>query len=236
MNVFRHISTFRARRAASHEIDPEDVFLDSENISNFDMNQMQGQLERPLGKHVFYIALLFSIALMGLFSYRLFALQIVEGDAYRERADNNHLRKIPLFALRGTISDRNGELLAWNSTTDTVGTSSASATPSNNDIPKRVYIKDSGFSHLLGYVSYPKRDQSGVFWQDEYIGKDGVEKQYQEALAGVRGERLIEVTARHAIEAENVVVYPSHGENVVLTIDAGVQKKLHETIRSLTHE
>lgn len=230
MNLFHLLSTRRARKAASHEIDPEDVFLDSQNLSQFDVDQMEGHLERPLGKHVFYGALLISILFVVGFSYRLFSMQIMNGDVYREKADSNHLKKIPLFALRGTIADRNGELLAWNST---VYGSSTEAQSTTNDIPKRIYTSSKGFAHLLGYVSYPKRDQSGVFWQDEYLGKDGVERQYQNELAGVRGERIVEVTARQDIEAENVVVYPTHGENLVLTIDKGVQEKLYEGISEL---
>jgi penicillin-binding protein 2 len=230
MNLFHLLSTRRARKAASHEIDPEDVFLDSQNLSQFDVDQMEGHLERPLGKHVFYGALLISILFVAGFSYRLFSMQIVNGDVYREKAENNHLKKIPLFALRGTIADRNGELLAWNST---VYGSSTEELVRSDDIPKRIYTSSKGFSHLLGYVSYPKRDQSGVFWQDEYLGKDGVEKQYQNELAGVRGERIVEVTAHQDIEAENVIVYPTHGENLVLTIDKGVQEKLYEGIADL---
>ncbi len=233
MNVFHLLSTRRARKAASHEIDPEDVFLDSQNISALNLDQMEGHLERPLGKHIFYFAILATVLLVGGFSYRLFAMQVIEGDFYKEKADNNHLKKLPLFALRGTIADRNGEILAWNTTTD-VSTSSTDGAPKKiDDIPKRAYTSTPGFAHLLGYVSYPKRDQSGVFWQEEYLGKDGVEKQYQTELSGVQGERIIEVTALREIEAANVVVYPTHGENIVLSIDKDVQAKLHESMTSL---
>lgn len=232
MNVFRHLSTRRARQAASYEIDPEHVFLDSENLSSLDVSQMQGHLERPLGKHIFYFALFATILLIGGFSYRLFAMQVINVDVYQEKADNNHLKKIPLFALRGTISDRKGELLAWNTQPGSVGTSTLEA-KTIDDIPKRVYTETKGFAHLLGYVSYPKKDQSGVFWQDEYIGKTGIEKQYQTELSGVKGERIIEVTALREVEAQNVVVYPSHGENVVLTVDKDVQAKLQESMASL---
>jgi penicillin-binding protein 2 len=165
-------------------------------------------------------------------------MQVILADDYKEKADNNSLKRLPLFALRGTIADRNGELLAWNSLY-TNGTSTGTSTDekvtqkSADDIPKRVYTETSGFSNLLGYVSYPKRDQSGVFWQDDYIGKDGVEKQYQVELAGVKGERIIEVTATREIAAQNVVVYPTHGENVVLTIDKNVQAKLYERMEAL---
>lgn len=236
MNVFHRLSTLRARRAVSHEINPEDVFIDSQNLSRLNTDQLEGQLERPLGKHIFYIALCLSILLVAGFSYRLFAMQVLAGDDYREKADNNRLKQIPLFALRGTISDRKGELLAWNSLYDNDASSSTEPKKVNDDIPRRIYTKDGGFAHLLGYVSYPKRDQSGVFWQDEYVGKDGVEKQYQENLAGVKGERIIEVTATHQVEAQNVVVYPTHGENLMLTVDKGVQAKLYERIEALAHK
>jgi penicillin-binding protein 2 len=230
MNVFRHLSTRRARKAASHEIDPEDVFLDSENLSSFNTDQLEGQLEKPLGRHIFYVAgMIIFFAVTGL-TYRLFSMQIIEGGSYREKADKNHLKSTPLFALRGTITDRHGKLLAWNSLIDEAG----SSTP--NGIPKRLYIDTPGFAHVLGYVSYPKRDQSGVFWQSEYIGKDGVEKQYQESLQGIHGERIIAINALHQIEAENVVIYPVHGENLKLTIDKDVQAKLYESIEVLAHK
>jgi penicillin-binding protein 2 len=227
MNLFRHTSTRRARVAASYEISPEDVFLDSQNVSNMDLNQMEGQLERPLGRHVFYITVAFTVLAICAFAGRLFAMQIVNGKEYADKADKNHLKSTPIFALRGTVSDRNGTLLAWNtSATSTDGTSTT-------EIPMRSYIETPGFSHLLGYVSYPKKDSSGVFWQEAYIGKDGVEKQYQSVLQGVPGERVIAVNAHQEVEAENVTVDPTHGENIKLTIDAGVQAKLYERIHAL---
>lgn len=235
--MFRHISTIRARKAASHEIDPEDVFLDSQNLSSMNIDQMEGHFERPLEKHVFYVVVIGIFILITSFSYRLFAMQIVKGDAYAEKADNNHLKKIPLFALRGTISDRNGELLAWNTLGNYIYKDSAAGSSTEkvsiDDIPMRVYTQEEGFSHLLGYVSYPKRDQSGVFWQDEYIGKDGVEKEYQNLLQGVSGERVIAINALHQVEAQNVIVYPTHGANLTLTIDKGVQAKLYESMENL---
>lgn len=225
MNLFHRTFTRKARIAASHEISPEDVFLDSENISKLNLNQMEGHLERPLSKYVFYVSILFIFLLIGGFGARLFAMQIVEGKAYKEKADRNHLKSTPIFALRGTISDRNGTLLAWN----TLGTST-------KEVPERTYTSTLGFSHLLGYVSYPKKDSSGIFWQEEYIGKDGIERQYQTLLQGVPGERVIAINARQEVEAENVTVDPTHGENIRLSIDAGVQAKLQERIKTLAQE
>lgn len=182
-------------------------------------------MEKPLSKYVFYVSVLFIFLLIGGFSARLFAMQIVEGKSYKEKADRNHLKSTPIFALRGTISDRNGNLLAWN----TLGTST-------KEIPERTYISTAGFSHILGYVSYPKKDSSGIFWQEEYIGKDGIEKQYQTLLQGVAGERVIAINAHQEVEAENVTVDPTHGQNIRLSIDLGVQAKLQERIKALAQD
>lgn len=236
MNVFRLLSTRRARQAASHEIDPEDVFLDSQNLSSLNLDQLEGQLERPIGSNIFYSSIIIIFFILSAFTYRLFSMQIVEGQIYVDKANRNHLKSIPLFALRGTISDRKGELLAWNTLGNYVIGSDGSEKISVDDIPKRVYTDSLGFSHLLGYVSYPKKDQSGVFWQDEYLGKDGVEKQYQSILQGVKGERIIAVDALHNIENQNVIVYPTHGENLTLTVDKGVQSKLYERMEALAHK
>jgi penicillin-binding protein 2 len=222
MNVFRHLSTRRARQAASREIDPEDVFLDSQNLSSFNVDQMEGHLKRPIELKAHYLFLGVLLLLFIGVGVRLFDMQIVNALSYQEKADRNHLRTTPIFAHRGTISDRTGELLAWNSSQDIL-----------HEVPERIYTNDSGFSHVLGYVSYPKKDSSGVFWQDAYIGKDGVEKQYQDRLAGVRGERVIAVNALHEVEAENVTIAPVNGENLTLTIDKGVQAKLYERIEAL---
>ena len=32
------------------EIDPDEIFLDSKNLPNFDMNQLEGTIERPIPK------------------------------------------------------------------------------------------------------------------------------------------------------------------------------------------
>lgn len=224
MSLSHRISEYRARRATKHSIDPEDVFLDSSNLSAMDIHQMEGQIEKPLSPKMSFIFTIFIFLLFAGFTYKLFSMQIINGAVFQDKANKNHLRSTPIFAYRGTISDRNGELLAWNE--------SAS---DKQEIPKREYTTEEGFSNILGYVSYPKKDSSGVFWQDEYIGKDGVEKQYQEKLQGTAGEKIIAVNAMYEIENENTTVAPINGENIKLTIDAKVQNKLYESIKDLAH-
>jgi penicillin-binding protein 2 len=54
----------------------------------------------------------FIIAVFAIFVLRLFQLQIVEGEALRERSERNSVRTIRLDAPRGDILDREGRVLA----------------------------------------------------------------------------------------------------------------------------
>jgi penicillin-binding protein 2 len=51
---------------------------------------------------------------LGVLLLRLVELQLLEAGMWRQRAENNRLRRIPLTAQRGVIYDRRGEILADN--------------------------------------------------------------------------------------------------------------------------
>lgn len=225
MNLLNHILGVRGKGFNKTSIDPEDIFIDSSNIPTFNVHQLEGQIEKPLSSFVGSFLFFVLVFVFFFFLVKLYSMQVINHETYLAKAERNILRSTPIFARRGTISDRNDKILAWNeSRGDSI------------EIPRREYIKEEGFSHLLGYVTYPKKDTSGVFWQDEYIGKDGVEKSYQELLAGKKGEKLIAVSALHEIEAENITIDSIDGKNLKLSIDAGVQNKLYESIKSLANK
>jgi len=52
-----------------------------------------------------------AFALLSILGARLYYLQIVKGDYYNEKAENQRIRLIPIPAPRGAIFDRNGKLL-----------------------------------------------------------------------------------------------------------------------------
>ena len=87
----------------------------------------------------------------------------------------------------------------------------------------RTYLAP-GFSHLLGYVSYPMQDSSGNYWQSEFIGKDGLEKQYNQSLKGENGSKIVEIDARKVIHSENIVNAPKRGADLVTSLDSRIQK------------
>ena len=97
----------------------------------------------------------------------------------------------------------------------------------------RTYLAP-GFSHILGYVSYPMQDKSGNYWQSEFIGKDGLEKQYDQLLKGENGSKIVEIDARRVIHSENIVNAPKRGADLMTTIDSRIQKELYELIKNLS--
>lgn len=202
-------------------VDPDEIFLDSQNLQNFDRQQFEGRIEKPISKNTIILlgSLFFLVATI--FTGRLFHLQINKGEAYFKRSQNNILEKAIIFTDRGIIYDRNKVELTWNKKTDEVS------------IPTRSYLSP-GFSHLLGYVSYPTQDKDGNFWQGDFIGKDGLEKQYNEQLKGENGSKIIETDALGKIYSENIVNAPKKGIDLVTTIDSRLQKELFILIKNLS--
>jgi penicillin-binding protein 2 len=217
-----HINHKRIKR----EIDPDEIFLDSTNLPNFNRQQFEGRIEKPIPKRSIFILGLFFSFMAVIFMWKVGNLQIVKGEAFYKKSENNTLAKQPIFADRGLIYDRTETILAWNSW-DQEDTNRFEA-------PKRSYYSEPGFSLLLGYTSAPAKDSSGNYWQDKFTGKDGVEKAYDEALNGENGVRITETDVAGAVQSENIVSPPSPGENIKLSIDARIQKKMYDSIVAMS--
>src|SRR3989344_2893723 len=226
---------FKKRKRKNTEVAPDEIFLDSENQQNFDRQQFEGRIEKPISKkNILFLGVLFFI-FAGLFGGRLAYLQIHKGEAYLERSENNILEKVIIFTERGIINDRNNKELAWNepvrNSEDTVTMDGKKELPET--LSNRIYLSP-GFSHLLGYVSYPAKDKDGNFWQSEFMGKDGLEKEYDNKIKGENGSKIIETDALGEIVSENVVNTPKRGPDLKTTIDSQVQKELFTLIKNLS--
>src|SRR3989344_2247090 len=142
---------FKKRRKKSL-VDPDEIFLDSKNIGNFDRQQFEGRIEKPISKKTIGVLGGFCLLMIIVFGVRLAYLQIKSGDTYRQRSENNILDKINIFTERGIIYDRNKKELVWN------------VKGGGADLYTRSYMSP-GFAHVLGYVSYPAQDNKGYYWQ-----------------------------------------------------------------------
>ena len=105
------LNRFFKRRQRDYEINPDEIFLDTANVSGLDQQQFEGVFEKPLNKRSLIVALILVVVIFTLFLGRLISLQILQGDHYFAVSENNRLRHIPVFAKRGVIYDRNNRII-----------------------------------------------------------------------------------------------------------------------------
>ncbi|MCF7865033.1 MAG: hypothetical protein K9M11_00815 [Candidatus Pacebacteria bacterium] len=213
----------RSRNVRRHtEIDPDEIFIDSSNLPDFDTDQFEGQIEKPISKNSLRVAGFLFLCIAVLFTYKIATLQVISGERYKNISENNRLHHSLLFAERGAITDREGKLLAWNETD-----------PSQAEFSLRSYTTDEGLHNLVGYVKYPKKDKFGFYYNTEFGGSDGVEKFFNDALSGDNGLKITETDALGKVLSESVVRPPKKGENISLSIHAGVQKAMYDSISEI---
>lgn len=211
------------------EIAPDEIFLDSHNSPRFDQHQFEGRIERPISRmSIMVFAGVMVVVGAGLLA-RTFVLQVVAGDAYRQQAENNRLAAELIFADRGVIFDRVGNQLAWNERF-------ASSTESEDEYAQRLYATSTGIAHILGFVGYPKKDSAGFYFQDAIIGRDGIEKQYDELLSGASGRRMVEEDALGAPVSEPFVVSPQPGSELILSLDSRIEGRLGDIMSELARD
>jgi penicillin-binding protein 2 len=209
------------KKKRKHEIDPDEIFMDSHNLPDFDDNQFEGRLEKPISRSTLSILLIFFILVLLTFGTKIFSLQITNGEYYSQKSENNRLRHTPIFAVRGIIYDRNGVELAWNEPSE------------DPDFFIRKYTRSPGMAHVVGYVQYPRKDSSGFYSQEDFEGVDGAEKYFNEELHGKNGVKLVEINALGKVQSDNIVVAPQEGKSVYLSIDSRVQSEMYRAIKDI---
>ncbi|OHD03181.1 MAG: penicillin-binding protein 2 [Sphingomonadales bacterium GWF1_63_6] len=94
----------------------------------------------------------------------------------------------------------------------------------------RYYPAGSTVGHLLGYVGpataedYKERRDPLLITPGFKVGKDGLEKAFDQHLTGKPGAKRVEVTARGKIVRELTTRPDTPGNPIKLTIDAGLQE------------
>ncbi|HEX8674964.1 MAG TPA: penicillin-binding protein 2, partial [Longimicrobium sp.] len=235
------------------------------------------------------------VALMlGSLGAAFFRTQILRNSEFELEADDNRFRIIPIPAPRGTITDRNGKVIA-----ETVAGYTLSVEPGPPDSirarlhrvagivgldsalmeevversrgirtepvpvlsnltfeqvsrleergkrppgvlmearPIRRYPAGAAVAHLVGWVAeISDRELDDPQWvgfrSGQHIGKSGVERSYERALAGKSGSRYVEVNSRGQLVrpfAQQLSQAPTPGGDVKLTIDLDLQRFAHQ--------
>jgi penicillin-binding protein 2 len=229
-----------------------------------------------------------------LLTLRLWYLQVMRGEYYRDLSENNRIRVENIPPPRGTIFDRHGRLLVdirpsfnlaiipediqdmeqtLTQLSQVLGcdkdvleerVEAAASEPPFRPVtlvrdmtrdqlgavesyrfyvpgvavqiePRRSYEWPGFAAHLIGYVGeiderQLKDDRYVGYRQGDYLGKYGVEQQWERVLNGQRGGRQVEVDSagRQLRVLGEVQALP--GQNLVLTLDANLQRRAEEAL------
>lgn len=100
--------------------------------------------------------------------------------------------------------------------------------------PRRHYVAPEALSHVLGYVA--QADERELITDTELspgdnVGKQGLEAVLEQRLRGDKGLKQLEVDAVGRIIREETLVSPRPGEDVRLSLDLELQRKVYETMQ-----
>lgn len=214
----------RGLKRKNPEIAPDEIFIDSSNLPSFDTDQFEGRMEQPLSRRtsIVFVSVFALIALT--FVGRASYLQLWEGTAYAALSENNRLSHEYVFADRGTIVDRRGVDLVHDSHVE------------GSDYPNRIYAPYGGLAHVIGYAKAPQKDSSGVYYQDRYVGAEGLERTLDERLRGENGLKIQETDAKGRVISESTIAAPKHGETIALSIDAELTQTTYNALAARVEE
>ena len=96
------------------------------------------------------------------------------------------------------------------------------------DLPIRRYIQNELFAHTVGYLGKPNIEETSEFKNalgNNQVGKNGLERYYEEYLSGAPGEIIF--------EGSEIVDYkqPIQGNDLFLTIDSLTQSVVKESLQ-----
>lgn len=238
--------TLRSRKRG-REIDPSEILLDAKNLPEFNTGRFEGRFEEPITRRMFIVVGCVCACTAVLLLGKIWQLQIVDGAAYLDRSERNHLHYSIIFPRRGVIYDRNGVELAWNvspdavfvpdTATNTMATMTLASLPTaENEYLMRQYTSVPGMAHVLGYVRLPKKDKQGFYYQTAIEGVTGAEEKFDAMLAGTQGLKIVETDVHGTLQSEGTRQEPAHGTNILLSIDSRIQSQLNTFLKNLIEE
>ena len=183
-----------------------------------------GEYESKLSLLTSALPFIATVIALLLFSSRIYALQNETEHNLGGQASSNLFSVDELVADRGEIYDRNNEPLVWN----TKGL--------DDEFSTRNYINESGFTHVLGFISPPLKDSNDNFSRASYVARSGVEKVYDEILQGNNGLERSETNAGLEDASGSQVQQAVSGNDLQLSLDAEIQAELYNSIESLANQ
>jgi len=146
---------------------------------------------------------------------RVFFLTVFMGGHFSDLAKGNMVKVELTEAKRGVITDKNGKNIAMNI--------------ENNGKVVRFYPFGEVTASVVGYTGKPS--EHGVNGEI-LIGKSGLENMYQNRLAGIPGETVVEETAQGARRTEMIRKDSIPGENLTTNLDMTVQQEAFASLKN----
>ena len=101
---------------------------------------------------------------------------------------------------------------------------------------QRQYLFSKSFAHILGYtgqISPAELKSHPDYSLNAQIGKDGLERQYENTLRGESGQEQIEIDALGRTQNLFASKPPIPGQGLVLFVDGELQKKLYSSLEAM---
>ncbi len=230
---------------------------------------------------------------------RVYFLQVVDGEEYRDLAEGNKLRTQYILAPRGLITDKFDQVLVNNQPSFELVAIGSDLPESESELPLMLALlaevlglpetalqqrlqtinrgsyepqtlvenisKDQAlilisrqaelpglevynspirdykypevFAHVLGYTGKitvaELASAEAIYLLHDYIGKTGIELQYEEYLKGLPGSRRVEIDAAGNFKRDLGEIPPQYGANVKLKLDAELQRTIYQSLQKI---
>jgi len=177
-------------------------------------------------------------------------LTLIKGDYYYRWAEENRLRKIELVSPRGRILTKEGRVLADNVVlyNDPQGhhleRQEALLRQQKGEevvsILKRRYPLGEKAAHLTGYLGKAEAKELAQercpakaleYQADDWVGRGGLEAEYDCFLVGKPGKKLVEVNSRGQVVREIGQIEPEPGDDLLTTIDFDLQQFVFQQLK-----
>lgn len=198
-----------------------------------------------------FIPLVILCIVFSLLSMRLFTLQIVRSSYYSRLSDQNRIRTTLIPAPRGIIFDRNSKALVRNIPAFNILKDKKVVWLEKDDALKRMskgeqiistvkrdYLYRDIFAHVVGYVGQVSSDELLLpnyqnYGLSDFVGRTGLEEQYEKLLHGDNGRQLYEVNAK----GERIRLLGEEdardGAAIHTTLDVNIQKAAFTAMKNI---
>jgi len=101
----------------------------------------------------------------------------------------------------------------------------------------RYYVEGPSFAHLVGYtgkIGVKELEKNpGIYSIFDYVGRDGLEKSYEEILRKNPGKTRIERDVYGNLLSKEIISLPESGKSLVLWLDFELEKKIEEELKRI---